>query len=620
MNVAPFSIDSNAAAALVLAWLGQGLLFGTALAGLTWLLARAFRPHIRPAFEVALWSIVLIKFLVPIGPQWSLSLASMWQTLTHYSTEALVIGDDSGVETLSDVALEGPAVETSRVARALRPRHWTTFVAGAYLLGVVSLLIIRTRGYRALRARCRALPAADERTRDVVRWVCRRLGVRRVPSTRISDECATPFVMGFFHPLLVLSRRQLARPSELETVIVHEVTHLRRGDLLVRYLQWIAGTLLFFWPVVAWVNRRIDRAREYACDEWALRHGKLTAGEYARCLLKAVQPMRAHRLAYQPTCMAGNPTTIERRIDVILESTRRLPRRRSWGLLAAAFLIIWGGFALTGAADDKDKAKAKKTKYLATEKDMRLHAAALYARVNEYGAGDLDGDGAVSKEECWAFVTAVVVRHPEAVQREYPEADHNQDGKLDLVEAYQFVRGDYDLEKVHKKAKTAISAALKEGDEERAQALKAKTFATEMETYHFILDRREALLAMANPEPSLDEVTAVAAEFKKFEAEMAAKEKAAAGLDAKKRAEEVAKLKAKIKDLEAQGEFEKAKQLKAKLAKMKAAESEKTAQPDKEERAKKIAMLKEKIAQLEAEGQTEKAEKLKAKLAELESD
>jgi beta-lactamase regulating signal transducer with metallopeptidase domain len=616
---APFSVDSNAAA-LVLAWLGQGLLFGTALAGLTWLLARVFRPHIRPAFEVVLWSIVLVKFLIPVGPQWSLSLASIWQTLSHHSTGALVTGDSPGVETLSDAALGRVAVETGSVARTPRLWHWTTFLAGAYFLGVVSLLIIRTRGYLALRARCRALPRVDERTLDVVRRVCRRLGVRRVPSTRISDECATPFVMGFLHPLLVLSRRQLVRPDELETVIVHEVTHLRRGDLLVRYLQWIAGTLLFFWPVVGWVNRRIDRAREHACDEWALRHGKLTAGEYARCLLKAVQPMRAHRLAYQPTCMAGNPTTIERRIDVILESTRRLPRRRSWGLLAAAFLIVWGGFALTGAADDKDNAKAKKTKYLATEEDMRQHAAAVYARVNEHAAGDLNGDGAVTKEECWAFVTAVVLQHPEAVQKEYPEADHNRDGKLDLPEAYQFVRGDYELEQLHKKAKTAVGAALEKGDKEKAEALKDKMFAAEMKTYHFILDRREALLAMANPEPSLDEVKAVAAEFKKFEAEMAAKKKAAAGLDAKKRAEEVAKLKAKIKDLEAQGEFEKAKQLRAKLAKIKAAEGEKTAKPDMEERAKKIEMLKEKIAQLKAEGRTEEAEKLKAKLAELESD
>ncbi len=70
--------------------------------------------------------------------------------------------------------------------------------------------------------------------------------------------------------------------------MVHEVTHLRRGDPWLRCLQWIAGTVLFFWPVVAWVNRHIDLAREHACDRWALRHGKLCASEYARCLLEAV--------------------------------------------------------------------------------------------------------------------------------------------------------------------------------------------------------------------------------------------------------------------------------------------------------------------------------------------
>ena len=185
-------------------------------------------------------------------------------------------------------------------------------VAALYLACATGLLVVRVRSYRALVARCRALLPADQATCNLVASVCRRLGVQRVPSVRISEEVPAPFVMGIFRPLLILSRRQLVRPDELETVVVHEVTHLRRGDLFVRYLQWTAGTVLFFWPVVAWVNRRIDAALEHACDEWALRYGRLTAGEYARCLLRAIRPMRSHRFAYEPAYMAAHPAMLER--------------------------------------------------------------------------------------------------------------------------------------------------------------------------------------------------------------------------------------------------------------------------------------------------------------------
>ena len=235
------------------------------------------------------------------------------------------------------------------------------------LAATLGVLIVRTQRQRALLARCRDLPRADESVHSLVRAVCRRLGVRRVPSVRISDESSAPFVLGLVHPLLVLSHRQLVRPDELETVIVHEVAHLRRGDLLVRHLQWIAGALLFFWPVVAWVNRRIDAARECACDEWALRHGKLGPGDYARCLLRAVQPARLAWLTCHPAGMAANHTTIERRIDMILESPHRPLRRPAWGLLTCAFLLGWGVFALAGAADAGQSAQLTQQAWPATE-------------------------------------------------------------------------------------------------------------------------------------------------------------------------------------------------------------------------------------------------------------
>ncbi|UCG32496.1 MAG: hypothetical protein JSU68_12620, partial [Phycisphaerales bacterium] len=75
-------VQWQAQAGLLLDWLGQAVLYGTALAALTWLLLRipALRP--RPWLHGALWLIVLIKFLVPAGPDWSFSLASAVGRLT----------------------------------------------------------------------------------------------------------------------------------------------------------------------------------------------------------------------------------------------------------------------------------------------------------------------------------------------------------------------------------------------------------------------------------------------------------------------------------------------------------------------------------------------------------
>jgi beta-lactamase regulating signal transducer with metallopeptidase domain len=239
--------------------------------------------------------------------------------------------------------------------------NWPIALGTAYLLGVAGIAALNLRRHWRLVRYCRALPAADPGARALVEDVCRRLGFSSTPRVRVSDEAPAPFIFGFLRPTLVLSRRQLDRAEELEAVALHELAHVRRGDLLVRYVQWLAGTLLFFWPVVAWVNRRIDLAREYACDEWALRHGRLSAGEYARCLLRAVRHGRVPLSGLAPAAMAANPSHVERRIEMILDTTLRRPVRPTLAALGGTLLVVWTAFVLGGAASARAVEDDKKT-------------------------------------------------------------------------------------------------------------------------------------------------------------------------------------------------------------------------------------------------------------------
>ena len=60
----------------LLDWLLVGLVHGTALAALTALAAATVLRRARPALLSILWLIVLLKFLVPVGPRTDLSLSS----------------------------------------------------------------------------------------------------------------------------------------------------------------------------------------------------------------------------------------------------------------------------------------------------------------------------------------------------------------------------------------------------------------------------------------------------------------------------------------------------------------------------------------------------------------
>lgn len=492
---------SNAISSVILSWIWQSLLIGTTVTGITYLLIRLLRLKIGSVLETGLWSIVLIKFLLPVGPSWTFSLSSL-SLQVFQSTPAYKIPstDPTDFNRVKLYAEDFDALDHSKSATGLptpmkspeikdqsSPQwQWTQLIGMTYLLCVLSLIAIRVCSYYALVTHCRSLPRADGQTRGIVLNVCRRLGVRRIPSIRISDE-RPPFIMGFFSPLLIISRHLLVRPDELETIIVHEVAHLRRGDMIVRYLEWVAGTLFFFWPVVAWINRRLDASRECACDEWALSHGKLTSPEYARCLLRVVQPMRRPRFAYALCSMATNPKTIERRIDMILHSKHRTSSRHIWGLLTFVFLLVWAGFILTGDATGSDGVRYDHSRS-ATEKSVQKRAAEIYKLVREHKAADFNCDGILTYLEKDAYLVALAMCNAGSFMNEYPYADRNQSGNLDIIEAKDVI-----------KAITLIAYADR-------RACAATEHILPLEFCHAALDAQEWLLANSTSEPNLSEL------------------------------------------------------------------------------------------------------------------
>lgn len=188
-------------------------------------------------------SIVLGKFLAPVGPEWSLSFQSALDRLAISSAVQLPADPTEDDLIPWDAKQAALMANNAKNATSAESLPWATMLTAMYVGMVVVLLVTRIRAYQAFRQRCSALPPADRATGELLRRVCRRLGVRSVPDVRLSDDIPAPFVAGLVNPLLVLSSRQLVSQDELETAIVHEVAHLRRGDMPMRMLQWTAGTL-----------------------------------------------------------------------------------------------------------------------------------------------------------------------------------------------------------------------------------------------------------------------------------------------------------------------------------------------------------------------------------------
>ena len=94
-----------------------------------------------------------------------------------------------------------------------------------------------------------------------------------------------PTAIGLFKPAIVVPAWliQEATPDELRHVLLHELAHLRRRDDWTNLAQKIVKAILFFHPLVWWIERRLSLDREFACDDAVLAQ-TASPGLYARCL------------------------------------------------------------------------------------------------------------------------------------------------------------------------------------------------------------------------------------------------------------------------------------------------------------------------------------------------
>lgn len=229
-----------------------------------------------------------------------------------------------------------PPVGADLVAAVDRGSHWGRLLGMAWGLGAVAaaaLLVVRmVRASQFLRT-CRAAPASIQRIAAEIaredRGSTRGYGARplRLLTCRVG---ASPFCWQFHRPFIVLPELLLTLdPERLRYVLRHELQHLRDGHPLQLFLQRVVEVLFWFHPVVWWTSRRAGLAREWTCDDAAVRT-RADVVEYMRTLLYIVE-QTANEAA-----LPGAPLWFVRDRGILIERAQRLVRRAQSPILPAS--------------------------------------------------------------------------------------------------------------------------------------------------------------------------------------------------------------------------------------------------------------------------------------------
>lgn len=275
--------------------MGAVLWQSTFLAAAVGLVVLLFLRRSSPSLRYWVWQVLAIKLLLMPFWTYAIPLPNLAGMGGGASAAGAALSDKAPKTALPDDA-EGLAAEKSLVrpagpaASRRVPIDWQSWLFGGWGAVVTGQLIRLAWQRRRLHRLLRESVPADEEVAGVVRDAAGRIGLREAPRALVVERDCSPFVCGIRRPVVVLPRSIIAAlsPNEMRLVLLHELAHVRRRDLVWSWIGEIARVVYFFHPIVHWVGSRLHLERELACDKLALAHSAGDAGEYAATLVRVV--------------------------------------------------------------------------------------------------------------------------------------------------------------------------------------------------------------------------------------------------------------------------------------------------------------------------------------------
>lgn len=321
---------------------------------------------------------ISLLFVLPFYKLWAIIPASH-QTLPSVIA---VRGNSGPVYILSAVAGElspqpvsmNSSVDWSQVidwASAL----WLLIAAGLILWNIWRLL-----HYRRLIER--ASGEVNRHLQQIVLEAACLTGVTGEIQLLASPLVKSPMLIGFFRPTILLPSEHLP-DGDARLILVHELTHFRRGDLWKKFLVNMIQCIHWFNPIVYLLNRDFSCWLETSCDEEVVSSlDYAQRKEYGYLLINYAPNSR--RVGPKPlVSFTSCRYKLKRRISIMMKSNKK---SRSLLSLVLALALAVGCMATTALAATADHAS------VTTTKDVFGQASGVIALSSDDDASVTTGD------------------------------------------------------------------------------------------------------------------------------------------------------------------------------------------------------------------------------------
>ncbi len=310
------------------------------LIGIIWIVDLCIRKWAHPQLRYALWMLILIKLVIP--PTWTspVSVTSRIPGLVQKTAQIQLSSESlpeaeaaTGMERMNSITTVSPAssrqvekVSTEMPAEtateiqfsdtvpeelntvaggatqsaAVLPLSWKAYAMFIWLAGALILTGWLIRRLNNLRNE--HLAARNDGSRQLPAWfdellekTAAKLNVKRLPRVILTNKVACPAVFGLLRPVLLIPAGKLRHMTARDTehILLHELAHIKRGDLWVHAVAMTLQILYWYNPLLWLIRRPLQNLRELCCDATVAKLLKEKTPQYRETLLETARQLLA---------------------------------------------------------------------------------------------------------------------------------------------------------------------------------------------------------------------------------------------------------------------------------------------------------------------------------------
>ena len=300
-------------------------------------------------WQYYIWIIVALRFLLPFTPDTTIVGSLFEKSGTTVITNEIPTNPDVPVWVNTNKNETEP-IQTSRDITAVamgEPFH--IYVCLFFIWSTLALILFvrKITIYQSFIQYIKAgsVEVSDIKLLNLLSDCEEKLNIK----TRVELSCnpliASPMLVGFFHPRIVLPAHRL-EDKELSYIFVHELIHYKQKDMFYKWLIQIVVCIHWFNPFVYLLEKEVNRFCELSCDEKVISVlDDKARREYGDTLIAFFKTNNSYKNSLASVTLTEGAEQLKERLGAIMNFKKKTKLIVTVSFMTAVLLSI-GGFAI----------------------------------------------------------------------------------------------------------------------------------------------------------------------------------------------------------------------------------------------------------------------------------